>query len=168
RKSRGRRAASPSCHNTAACAVIWASSPARYAGSVGGDEMKNVEIDKAQPEIAGAATPPLPPPVVSPEAAAPQSAGEFRLRDVLPGAALLVGTVAVFNVAGRVCATQAKCTHKGGPLNEGTLDESTVTCPWHGSQFNVCTGAVVRGPAQEPLKTYRVSVEGDVGRVDGD
>jgi nitrite reductase/ring-hydroxylating ferredoxin subunit len=92
--------------------------------------------------------------------------GEFRMDEVPPGSALLVGAVAVFNVAGGLCATQAKCTHKGGPLNEGTLDGSTVTCPWHGSQFNVCTGAVLRGPAQEPLETYRVTLEGDIGRVD--
>jgi nitrite reductase/ring-hydroxylating ferredoxin subunit len=51
-------------------------------------------------------------------------------------------------------------------LSEGTLDGSTVTCPHHGAQFNVCTGAVLRGPATAPLKTYRVIVEGEVGRVD--
>jgi nitrite reductase/ring-hydroxylating ferredoxin subunit len=91
---------------------------------------------------------------------------EFRISEVPPGSALLVGAVAVFNVAGGFCATQAKCTHKQGPLDEGTLDGSTVTCPWHGTQFNVCTGAVLRGPAKDPLKTYRVTVEGEVGRVD--
>ena len=93
-------------------------------------------------------------------------ANEFRMNQVPPGSVALVGAVAVYNVAGRVCATQAKCTHRGGPLNEGTLDGSTVTCPWHGSQFDVCTGAVRRGPATEPLQTYPVVVEGEVGRVD--
>jgi nitrite reductase/ring-hydroxylating ferredoxin subunit len=92
--------------------------------------------------------------------------GEFQMSAVPPGSALLVGAVAVFNVAGRVCATQAKCTHRGGPLNEGKLDGSTVTCPWHGSQFNVCSGAVLRGPASDPLQTYPVVGQGDVGRVD--
>jgi 3-phenylpropionate/trans-cinnamate dioxygenase ferredoxin component len=90
---------------------------------------------------------------------------EFRISDVPPGSGLLVGEVAVFNINGSFCATQAKCTHRQGPLNEGTLDGSTVTCPWHGSQFDVCTGAVLQGPAKEPLKTYRVTVEGEVGRV---
>jgi nitrite reductase/ring-hydroxylating ferredoxin subunit len=91
---------------------------------------------------------------------------QFRIDAVPAGSGLLVGDAAVFNVAGSFCATQAKCTHRGGPLNEGKLDGSTVTCPWHGSQYNVCTGAVLRGPAAEPVKTYRVIVEGEIGRVE--
>ena len=51
-------------------------------------------------------------------------------------------------------------------MSEGTLDGSTVTCPWHGSQFNVRTGAAIRGPAEDPLATDRVTVEGEIGRVD--
>ena len=66
---------------------------------------------------------------------------EFRVSEVPPGSALLVGNVAVFNVAGSFCATQDKCTHRQGPLSAGKLDGSTVTCPLHGAQFNVCTGA---------------------------
>jgi 3-phenylpropionate/trans-cinnamate dioxygenase ferredoxin component len=96
----------------------------------------------------------------------PLKENEFRVTEVPPGSALLVGDVAVFNVNGGFCATQAKCPHKQGPLDEGTLDGSTVTCPWHGSQFDVCTGTVVRGPAKDPLKTYRVTVDGDVGRIE--
>jgi nitrite reductase/ring-hydroxylating ferredoxin subunit len=92
---------------------------------------------------------------------------EFRLSDVPPGSALLVGKVAVFNVGGRLFATQNACTHRQGPLNRGALEGSSVTCPWHGSQFDVSTGAVLRGPATEPLKTYKVLVEGDVGRIEG-
>jgi nitrite reductase/ring-hydroxylating ferredoxin subunit len=91
---------------------------------------------------------------------------QFRTGTVPPGSALLVGNVAVFNVAGSFCATQAKCTHRQGPLNEGKLEGSTVTCPWHGAQFNVGTGAVLRGPAAQPIKTYHVVVEGEIGRVE--
>jgi nitrite reductase/ring-hydroxylating ferredoxin subunit len=90
---------------------------------------------------------------------------EFHVSAVPPGSAALVGDAVVFNVDGNFCATQAKCTHSGGPLSQGALDGSTVTCPWHGSQFNVCSGAVLRGPATVALMTYEVTVEGDVGRV---
>jgi nitrite reductase/ring-hydroxylating ferredoxin subunit len=93
---------------------------------------------------------------------------EFRVSEVPSGSALLVGDVAVFNVSGSLCATQAKCTHRQGPLSEGKLDGSTVTCPIHGSQFNVCTGEVLRGPAKDPLRTYRVIVDGDIGRVEAE
>ena len=96
----------------------------------------------------------------------PLKEGEFRISEVPPGSVLLVGDMAVFNVDGGFCATQARCTHRQGPLSEGTLDGSTVTCALHGAQFNVWTGAVLRGPAKDPLKTYRVTVEGEVGRVE--
>ena len=91
---------------------------------------------------------------------------QFNADAIPPGATLLVGDAAVFNVAGTFCATQAKCTHRGDPLNEGKLEGSTVTCPWHGTQYNVCRGAVLRGPATEPVKTYRVIVEGKIGGVE--
>ena len=97
---------------------------------------------------------------------APLKENEFRISEVPPGSVLLVGDVAIFNVEGGFCATQAKCPHRQGPLSEGTLDGSTVTCPLHGAQFNVWTGAVLRGPAKDPLKTYRVTVDGEVGRVE--
>jgi uncharacterized protein YbjT (DUF2867 family)/nitrite reductase/ring-hydroxylating ferredoxin subunit len=91
---------------------------------------------------------------------------EFRVSDVPHGSVLLMGDIAVFSVAGGFCATQSTCPHRGGPLSEGTVDDTTVTCPLHGSQFNIWTGAVLRGPAKEPLKTYRVTIDGDIGRVD--
>jgi hypothetical protein len=56
-------------------------------------------------------------------------------------------------------------THRQGPSNASVLNGSTVTCPWHRAQFKVCTGAVLRGPAADPLKTLKVVVEGEIGRV---
>ena len=91
---------------------------------------------------------------------------EFRIGEVPPGSVLLLGDCAVFNLEGAFCATQAMCTHKQGPLSEGSLDGTTVTCPLHGAQFNVWTGAVLRGPAKDSLKTYRVTVDGDIGRIE--
>jgi nitrite reductase/ring-hydroxylating ferredoxin subunit len=56
-----------------------------------------------------------------------------------------------------------RCTHKGGPLSDGTLACGVVQCPWHGSQFDVHTGGVKHGPAEEPIRSYDVAVR--EGRV---
>lgn len=55
------------------------------------------------------------------------------------------------------------CTHKGGSLADGVLICGTVHCPWHGSHFDVETGAVKAGPATEGIATYHV--EEREGRV---
>ena len=47
-----------------------------------------------------------------------------------------------------------RCTHRGGPLSDGALICGTVQCPWHGSQFDVTTGAVKCGPAERNIATY--------------
>jgi len=56
-----------------------------------------------------------------------------------------------------------RCTHKGGSLADGSLACGTVQCPWHGSQFDVTTGKVEQGPAEDPIETY--NVEERDGRV---
>ena len=95
---------------------------------------------------------------------------EFRVSDVLPGKSKLVKVdserVAVFNCDGHLYATQDRCTHRNGPLHEGTLEGCVIECPWHGSRFDVITGAVVKGPAREPIKTYQVVIDGDIARVE--
>jgi nitrite reductase/ring-hydroxylating ferredoxin subunit/uncharacterized membrane protein len=53
-------------------------------------------------------------------------------------------------------AFQDRCTHKGGPLSDGVLICGTVQCPWHGSQFDVHTGEVKCGPAEENIATYEI------------
>jgi nitrite reductase/ring-hydroxylating ferredoxin subunit/uncharacterized membrane protein len=55
------------------------------------------------------------------------------------------------------------CPHKGGSLADGALACETVQCPWHGSQFDVTTGKVKQGPAEDPIATY--DVEERDGRV---
>ena len=47
---------------------------------------------------------------------------------------------AVYNIDGAFYATGNACTHTGGPLSEGDLAGQVVTCPLHGSQFDVTTG----------------------------
>jgi nitrite reductase/ring-hydroxylating ferredoxin subunit/uncharacterized membrane protein len=52
------------------------------------------------------------------------------------------------------------CTHKGGPLSDGALVGCTVQCPWHGSQFDIKTGRVVSGPAEEKIEVFETEVRG--------
>jgi nitrite reductase/ring-hydroxylating ferredoxin subunit/uncharacterized membrane protein len=54
----------------------------------------------------------------------------------------------------RYVAFDDRCTHRGGSLASGSTMCNTVQCPWHGSQFDLITGAVKAGPAQEAIKTY--------------
>ena len=64
------------------------------------------------------------------------------------------------NIGGTIYAILNKCTHVGGPLGKGTLAGSVIQCPWHGSKFDVKTGAVVLGPATKPEPVVPVKVEG--------
>jgi 3-phenylpropionate/trans-cinnamate dioxygenase ferredoxin subunit len=66
----------------------------------------------------------------------------------------------VANDDGTLYAIDDTCTHMGCSLARGRLAGTTVTCACHGSQFDVTSGEVVRGPAQRPVRPYRVVVEG--------
>ncbi|HEX9110980.1 MAG TPA: Rieske 2Fe-2S domain-containing protein [Terriglobales bacterium] len=81
--------------------------------------------------------------------------GEMRAFDV-DGA-----KVAVAAVGGRLYAFDDACTHMGCSLGEGKLENTTVTCPCHGSQFDVTSGAVIRGPAKRPVRSRSVQTESD-------
>jgi 3-phenylpropionate/trans-cinnamate dioxygenase ferredoxin component len=74
--------------------------------------------------------------------------------------------IAVANVGGTLHAFGDTCTHLHCSLAEGDLDGTVVTCPCHGSQFDVTTGGVLRGPAQEPVPSYVVRVENDILQVE--
>ena len=67
--------------------------------------------------------------------------------------------VCIANVEGRYYAIGNVCTHMGGPLAEGKLEEHVVQYPWHGSRFDIRTGEVVRPPAMRPESTYEVKEE---------
>lgn len=69
--------------------------------------------------------------------------------------------IAVAKVSGTHYAFDDTCTHKQCPLSKGELEGTTVTCPCHGSQFDVTTGAVLQGPAMEPVESFPVRVEDD-------
>ena len=67
--------------------------------------------------------------------------------------------IAVANVNGTFYAFDDTCTHLQCSLAEGDLEETTVTCTCHGSQFDVTSGAVLQGPAREPVETYETRLE---------
>ena len=81
------------------------------------------------------------------------------------------GHMRVFDIAGtkvnvasandHLYAFDDTCTHTGCSLARGRLEGTTVTCACHGSQFDVTTGAVLRGPAQRPERSRLVQVEGE-------
>ena len=68
--------------------------------------------------------------------------------------------VAIFNVGGTYYAIEDTCSHVGGPLSEGTVEGTTVNCPWHGAQFDLASGKVLMPPAASGVKSYKVRVEG--------
>ena len=70
-------------------------------------------------------------------------------------------SIALFNVDGALYAIDNTCTHVGGSLGEGDLIDDTVSCPWHGAQFNVKTGEVLSPPAGSGVRSYAVKVEGN-------
>ena len=67
--------------------------------------------------------------------------------------------ITVAHVEGTFHAFDDTCTHLGCSLAEGDLEETTVICPCHGSEFDVRSGEVLQGPAREPLVTYETRVE---------
>jgi nitrite reductase/ring-hydroxylating ferredoxin subunit len=67
--------------------------------------------------------------------------------------------VPVLPSAGQILAVAATCPHRGAPLEEGSFDAETVTCPWHGSCFALGDGALLRGPSAMPLPRYETRVK---------
>jgi nitrite reductase/ring-hydroxylating ferredoxin subunit len=89
--------------------------------------------------------------------------------DIEPGQGKVVQVegkaLAVFNCDGRFYAIDNTCMHRGGPLGEGELAGTVVTCPWHGWQWDVTTGANAMNPSMR-VGCYRVTVEGGSVLVD--
>jgi nitrite reductase (NADH) small subunit len=74
-------------------------------------------------------------------------------------------TVAIANVDGKLYAINNTCLHRGGPLGEGELKGTVVTCPWHGWQYDVTSGKVAMNPAIG-VQTYPIEIKGDDIYVD--
>ncbi len=58
----------------------------------------------------------------------------------------------------QVYAISETCTHAGGPLSEGKLEDGAVVCPWHGSRFDLKTGKVLDGPATHPAPCFETRI----------
>ena len=77
--------------------------------------------------------------------------GAFDVQDTM---------IALANVGGTFYAFGDTCTHMECSLAEGDLEETTVTCPCHGSEFDVTSGEVLAPPAREPVGSYETRVKG--------
>ncbi len=73
--------------------------------------------------------------------------------------------IALINAEGKLFALDGVCPHQGGPLGEGELAGTTLTCPWHGWQFDICTGQNQINPRIHQPQ-FAVKIEGDDVLVD--
>jgi len=67
--------------------------------------------------------------------------------------------ILLLNLNGEIYAIGSRCPHKGLSLAQGKIEGNIITCPYHGSRFDVATGQVIKGPAKEGLPVYEVKVE---------
>lgn len=93
-----------------------------------------------------------------------------RTSDLQPGQGKLFevqgAKIALFAASGAYYAIDDTCTHSGCPLSQGTVQAESVTCPCHGSMFDLRTGQVLHPPAMTPVRVYRVVVAGQEIKVD--
>ena len=87
----------------------------------------------------------------------PAAAEDGTLREARSGDLLL----GVARAAGRWHVFDAYCTHAECPLTDGWLEGSAVRCACHAALFDLETGTVLGGPAEEPLRVYETRIEGD-------
>ena len=87
-----------------------------------------------------------------------------QVSEIPPGTGKVVQangkSIAVFNCDGTFYAIDNTCKHRGGPLGEGSLSGTTVTCPWHGWEYHVASGACQMDPSIT-VQTFDVKVAGD-------
>jgi metal-sulfur cluster biosynthetic enzyme/nitrite reductase/ring-hydroxylating ferredoxin subunit len=69
--------------------------------------------------------------------------------------------VVLFRVGGEYFCIDDVCTHDGGPLSEGRLDNHAIACPRHGAKFDIRTGKALTMPATVDTTAHEVKVEGD-------
>ncbi len=67
--------------------------------------------------------------------------------------------IALFRIDEKIYAMDNTCPHRGGPLGEGALQGHIVTCPWHGWQFDICTGQLAMGG--DGVAIYPIEIIGE-------
>jgi len=72
--------------------------------------------------------------------------------------------VLLYRTDGTVYALASTCTHMGGPLQQGTISDGCVTCPWPGSTFRFADGSIVRSPASTPEPSHQTRIQN--GRIE--
>ncbi|MBI4146987.1 Rieske 2Fe-2S domain-containing protein [Candidatus Woesearchaeota archaeon] len=75
-------------------------------------------------------------------------------------------SLALFNVKGKFYCIDNTCPHLYGPLCKGPRNGFIVSCPWHGSKFDIRNGSLQGPPARTGVKSYKVTVKGDDILVD--
>ena len=98
------------------------------------------------------------------EAASVGELSEGEMRTVKAGER----TILLINVTGALLAIDDTCPHSGCSLSDGTLEGDELECICHGSVFDVRTGEVHQGPAEDPVPTYPVHLEGETIYVEVD
>lgn len=69
--------------------------------------------------------------------------------------------IVILHAGGSFYALDDVCTHDGGPLSDGELDDHTIACPRHGAKFDIRDGRAVTMPATQPTVAHEVKVVGD-------
>ena len=85
------------------------------------------------------------------------------LKDLVPGEGKLVEVdgkeIGLFLVDDQCYALDNTCPHREGYLHDGAIEGTTVTCAWHFAKFDLKTGKVLEGPAEEGVGCYEVVTE---------
>ena len=89
-----------------------------------------------------------------------------RTTEIMPGQMKKVSVdeneILVTNIDGSYFAIDDTCTHSGATLSEGKLEDSTITCDWHGAKFDCKNGKLIKFPGEiNDLISYKVIVESD-------
>ena len=89
-----------------------------------------------------------------------------KTTEIIPGQMKKISVdgkeIIVANIDGNYFAIDDTCTHSGASLSEGKLENSTITCDWHGAQFECKSGKLIKFPAKiDDLESYKVIVESD-------